>query len=161
MTTDRTELRRLAEAATPGPWQQSRFVDGPMFARMGPAWKATRTAEESTMVRGAGIVGDPRCNPVGAIRSDEDRALALAAVNALPALLDELDALRAVRDAAAGYLASLAGQGHPTDPHDRVLHEVGKHGLLCAGTPDEDCSACAGQQYGSEDALRAALEAAR
>lgn len=71
MTTDTDELRRLLEAATPGPWDLA-GTDGMGFA--------VHRGEHETV----------------ALYCDrDDAALIAAAVNALPGLLDENAALRA------------------------------------------------------------------
>ena len=73
LTPDLAELRRLAEAATPGPWA----------ARYGVSWEARVCAT-------TGSLAD--------VNSTANAELIVAAVNALPALLDaaaERDALAA------------------------------------------------------------------
>lgn len=90
------DLRALLDAATPGPWQRSAFVDGPRFDHMDWEWKEARQAEERYIVRGAGRIGTPECNQVLVARDTQDAALIVAAVNALPALLDVVEAARAV-----------------------------------------------------------------
>jgi hypothetical protein len=87
-------LRALLAEATPGPWQQSHFLDQRAYAHMPESWKAERRAEEALLIRPA----DPLGNAVAGARLDSNRALIAAAVNALPALLD-------VAEAARDYLA--------------------------------------------------------
>ena len=90
------ELRKLAEAATPGPWQQSRFVDSPHYSHMGQLWKESRIAEEAMMLRGPGRIGSPECNPVASVPDPDTRAyIAAASPDVILALLDERDKLRA------------------------------------------------------------------
>ena len=71
-TPDVTELRRLAEAATPGPWE----------ARYGVSWEARVCAT-------TGSLAD--------VNSTANAELIAAAVNALPALLDAAAAVCEVR----------------------------------------------------------------
>jgi hypothetical protein len=47
-----------------GPWQRSRFVDGPKYRDMPAAWKELRGYEEELTIRGPGVVGTPGCNAV-------------------------------------------------------------------------------------------------
>ncbi len=76
-------LRELSDAATPGPWVESRFRDSPQYAHMGEAWKDEKRREEGKLIRGGG-----RMNPVAmALQSDEDKALIVAAVNYIRSLL--------------------------------------------------------------------------
>lgn len=87
-------LRRLHEAATPGPWRGDR-LDGTVKYQIlgGPE------GDEEVSV----CSGDNGNNALGGpygFHSDHDEALVMALRNALPALLDELEALRRVRDAA-------------------------------------------------------------
>lgn len=65
-------LRALVAKATPGPWEQD---------------------DESTICSNDGMIAVP-CEFFGVEQQDENIALIVAAVNALPALLDELDAAR-------------------------------------------------------------------
>jgi hypothetical protein len=69
---DIDELRELLAKASPVPYSEQGDCSGKM------------TATDSEGVYG-----------VGKIYADDDRALVLEAINALPALLDELEALRA------------------------------------------------------------------
>lgn len=50
-------LAELSKAATPGPWVQSWFVDGPQYAHMSGPWKDARRAEEVRLVRAIGPKG--------------------------------------------------------------------------------------------------------
>lgn len=87
--TDTNELRKLLEKATPRPWAVSHGDE---------SWEVVQTKPDGTPDFGArrkafddGSAGGeygPSCNTV-------TRDLIVAAVNALPAMLDELDALRA------------------------------------------------------------------
>lgn len=91
------ELRRLCEAATPGPWE-SRFRDGD-FALTGPAteWVV--------------LFPSPQTSGFGIIAYDERRAnqrFIAASRTALPALLDALEAERArVKEMEAGLKETL------------------------------------------------------
>ena len=87
--TDTNELRKLLAAATPTPWAVSHGDE---------SWEVVQTKPDGTPDFGArrtafddGSAGGeygPSCNTL-------TRDLIVAAVNALPSLLDELDALRA------------------------------------------------------------------
>ena len=70
---NRTELRKLAKAATPGPWWQE-WVDG-------DEWFAVYGQPMGNFV----------CPEVCTTDDADDTNLLVAAVNALPGLLDELD----------------------------------------------------------------------
>ena len=86
----REELRRLHEAATPEPWHA--HPDGEVFDA--PAWAVV-------CAMNARYAADPNhepepgdadgSEPLGLMERDEDRAIAVAARNALPHLLDALD----------------------------------------------------------------------
>lgn len=72
--TDRTELRRLLELATPGPWEAN-------------------TSEATMDDRSGWRIGHPRRpQAFSAVMRAADAQLIAAAVNALPDLLDQLDA---------------------------------------------------------------------
>ena len=79
-TPDLAELRRLAEAATPGPWR-TEYLMG--------AGNDLLTA----IVAGRTTPDDLRV--IGSTLAERDGKFIAAAVNALPALLDDADALRA------------------------------------------------------------------
>ena len=79
-TPDVAELRRLAEAATPGPWR-TEYLMG--------AGNDLLTA----IVAGRATPDDLRV--IGSTLAERDGKFIVAAVNALPALLDDADALRA------------------------------------------------------------------
>lgn len=91
MTEDRAavdlgELRRLLEAATPGPWtERGRDVDHDKFVADG---------KNPADVCGLGceVEGPPEAWHRGQFERHADAALIVAAVNALPSLLDALDA---------------------------------------------------------------------
>ena len=79
--TDRTELRRLLDEATPGPWA---LYDG---------WLHEGRAHVARIGNAAGNgIGAPATDMAGEIADFE---LIAAAVNALPGLLDQLDAAEA------------------------------------------------------------------
>ena len=80
------ELRRLAEAATPGPWEAFGAVDG----RRGERWLGVTTDMRATESARAGDV-------FAAQNCTRQDALFIAAANpaAVLALLDDADALRA------------------------------------------------------------------
>ena len=79
-TPDLAELRRLAEAATPGPWR-TEYLMG--------AGNDLLTA----IIAGRATPDDLRV--IGSTLAERDGKFIVAAVNALPALLDDADALRA------------------------------------------------------------------
>ena len=79
-TPDVAELRRLAEAATPGPWR-TEYLMG--------AGNDLLTA----IIAGRATPDDLRV--IGSTLAERDGQFIVAAVNALPALLDDADALRA------------------------------------------------------------------
>ena len=90
--TDRTELRRLLEEATPRPWEAIIFDSG----------HSKFEFEASVCTQD---VGDSICRMDGLLRTADneryrtdgslDALLIAAAVNALPSLLDQLDAAEA------------------------------------------------------------------
>ena len=84
--TDVAELRRLAEAATPGPWEAFGAVDG----RRGERWLGVTTDMRATESARAGDV-------FAAQDCTRQDALFIAAANpaAVLGLLDDADALRA------------------------------------------------------------------
>ncbi len=83
MTTDLAALRALLATASPTPW----------------VWHGQNSLDGEYCLDGNEecVIGRRWSGGVGytAIDSDEDRALIVALVNAAPALLDEIDALRA------------------------------------------------------------------
>ena len=85
-TPDMAELRRLAEAATPGPWEAFGAVDG----RRGERWLGVTTDMRAIESARAGDV-------FAAQNCTRQDALFIAAANpaAVLALLDDADALRA------------------------------------------------------------------
>ncbi len=80
------QLRRLREAATPGEWYLSE-LDG--------AWAASVSSPLLEAIAGSlGRGGGPE-RPIGECdMSHEDEAYALAAVNAVPVLIEEIERLR-------------------------------------------------------------------
>ena len=86
--TDTNELRKLLDAATPGPWRV-RFT-GYNDAWLVVGWNARRETFDHQAFDDGSAWGtyNQSC-------TDPTRDLIVAAVNALPALLDELDRLRA------------------------------------------------------------------
>ena len=91
-------LREKAEAATPGPWQESRFVDKRQYAHMGADWHLARAEEEARVVRGPGVVGSPECNQIAVAQYAEDRAyIAAADPQTIIALLDVVEAAKEVQ----------------------------------------------------------------
>jgi hypothetical protein len=78
MTVDTKELRRLLAEATPGPWSRT---------KSGDAHWLREVRDEN----GGGIAF---CGHGDVTRAHSDSLLIMSAINALPELLDELDALR-------------------------------------------------------------------
>ena len=131
-------LRALLGEATPGPWvvqttgdndRPRVFIDTHAYAE-GPEPVVAETYP----------LGRP------------DAALIAGALNALPALLAVVEAVRA-------YWTSLTSDAHPGIPHDRDLHTAALHDTTCLGMNTDDCAACAGQQYGTAEVLTTALAA--
>lgn len=89
------DLRALTAAATPGPWN----ADG-LTLRPGTIW-------------------DTKGDDIARAWSQADANLIVAAVNALPALLDEIDRLRAVAGLAEEALAATGD--HHTLPNGYCL----------------------------------------
>ena len=79
------ELRLLLEAATPGPWEQGsampRMIGHASHDALQSWWLVARLAKVERRKRGKGV---------------DDAALIVAAVNALPALLEAAEALKAL-----------------------------------------------------------------
>lgn len=101
---DVTRLRALREAATPGPWRVTPARTGPR----GGLHPAFIDAPRNGWVNGITFVtiGDSTNDDATAVaQMSADAALIVEAVNALPALLAEIEALRRVRDAAAADMA--------------------------------------------------------
>lgn len=96
------ELRRLLAEATPGPWTKVTFGNASTAKVAGwMAHSAYATAREAGVpMTDLTEIGSPRGTVVGYTgngpHSSENGDLIVAAVNALPALLDRLDALEAV-----------------------------------------------------------------
>ena len=86
------EIRARCDAATPGPWQRSYYVD--KHKGISDAEKASRIKDEHMIVRGPGIVGDGYCNPVlgFSYAHDADIEFIAYARQAVPDLLDALEA---------------------------------------------------------------------
>jgi hypothetical protein len=98
--TDTAKLRELLAKATPGPWKTiqaakpngaEQSIDCGIFA-----------GRDDLLAETFEIVGylDGKGSPYKKLPSEVNAALIVAAVNALPALLDEIDKLRAAVDAA-------------------------------------------------------------
>jgi hypothetical protein len=71
-------------------------------------------------------------------------------------MTDLATAARAVLRAVDAYRDAVNGAGHPGTPHDDVLWPGGSIRDYV-----DDCSACGGAQYGTEDALNRAYGALR
>ena len=79
--TDRTELRRMLDGATPRPWEWTTDLD----ALLGGEEGEYRVIDTALALRSYYVLRV----------ASEDAALIAAAVNALPGLLDQLDAAEA------------------------------------------------------------------
>jgi hypothetical protein len=94
-------MRARAAAATPGPWQRSRFVELPQYKHWTEEQKAKARAIEAQTIRGPGHIGSPYCNVVivfqGVIREADKSFIARedvpAAAAAIEALVAEVKAL--------------------------------------------------------------------
>lgn len=141
-----TGLRRLSNAATAAPWTDAGDgdVEGP---NGGAVAHVACHASMHTMLR--------RLEDY----SRADAALIAAARNALPGLLDDLAALRRVREAAEAVVASLDRCEDCDAPATHAYNRETHDGPTC----DEHAKPCCGP-FGHAAALRsltAALEAAR
>lgn len=118
MIPDIAELRRLLAEATPGPWHAGVRK---LFA---------------------GALGREPLREIGSIGADADRDLIVAAINALPALLDEVERLRADQtgDATSYYRCLAIALGAKPEQMrsglDRALYEK-HHGALADAGLDE------------------------
>lgn len=114
-TVEIEELRRLEAAAPPGEWE---LWDSNSWRRIGIRGGG-RTAIEPTIHLKDGM-SDLHAKP-------ETLRLAVAARNALPRLLDEIERLRAERDDLNGYVANLnkmlPGEGATAVKIDRLRAE--------------------------------------
>lgn len=99
MTTDHANLRALLAAAIPGPWRVGRQDGAPRdhLVDMGdppkaPYFRMHKGIPKSDIMRGAPAFGIVESDDEPAEKIAATAALIVAAVNALPALLDEADA---------------------------------------------------------------------
>ena len=131
------ELRRLAEAATPGPWEAFGAVDG----RRGERWLGVTTDMRATESARAGDV-------FAAQNCTRQDALFIAAANpaAVLALLDDADALRAelahmteARDNARAEVERLTAKVERVRAMHRPAYNDAARSPLCP-----DCAAKAG-----------------
>jgi hypothetical protein len=101
---DIAELRRLLSEASPGPWE------------------SRRRAHENDLViasEAMPVLAELRSRPTSAkLRTPADAALIAAAVNALPELLDVVEAAQAVRDAVLADDARDPGIGQIVSPRE-------------------------------------------
>ena len=87
------DIRALCEAATPGPWYHSRFVDGLQYRKMSKEWKEQADNEERThVIRGPGVLGKAQGIMVFKFVSPEDKAFVVASRTLVPDLLAALEA---------------------------------------------------------------------
>jgi hypothetical protein len=104
VTVDVAELRRLLAGATPGPWRsRSRAHENDIVigSELMPVIAELRSRETSAM-----------------LRTPADGALIAAAANALPELLDVVEAAQAVRDAIIADDARDPGIGQIASPRE-------------------------------------------
>lgn len=91
---DIVALRELLAKATPGPYKRtSPGVD--CWPGCAPSWRDRRVIQDH-------LKGDKHARVVADTMRAPDAALIVAAVNALPALLDRIEQLERERDAAQG-----------------------------------------------------------
>ena len=103
--TDHAELRRLLDEATPGPWEYLSIGPDDSYRVVAKAWG------------------------VAAACDYKDARLIVAAVNAIPALLDELDRLQATLAGVRALPGEWRNQEVP-DTASAVAHNYAKR--LCA-----------------------------
>ena len=88
------EIRALCDAATPGPWLRSRFVDSSHYRKMSKEWKQEADKEERThVIRGAGQLGTTA--QIIMVFKDvcaEDKAFIEASRTLVPEMLSALEA---------------------------------------------------------------------
>lgn len=106
MTTDTDALRALIAGATPGPWAVATGTDGTRPFAI--------NAERGGIVNWGGIARRNSEGPANA-------ALIAAAVNALPGLLDELDALRVDAERWRWFVAN---RGMPDEMADGIMMDT-------------------------------------
>ena len=130
-TPDLAELRRLAEAATPGPWEAFGAVDG----RRGERWLGVTTDMRATEAARAGDV-------FAAQNCTRQDALFIAAANpaAVLALLAERDALAAAAERARVLATEWATQ--PTDYDEDTEQQIEDGNAIVRAldaTPETGC----------------------
>ena len=118
--TDRTELRRLLDEATPGPWE-------------------AKTSEATMNDRSGWRIGHPR-RPQAffAVMRAADAQLIAAAVSALP-LLDKLGIAEAHRDSLAAFLVEAQREKLAIVEAVRKLHREVEIEVLGPDCADETC----------------------
>lgn len=158
--TDRTELRRLAEAATPGPWRKRWYGSGGYEGREGV-----------TVVTNTGTVNCDEIAYLGRGDHDEDTAhrsrngafIAAASPDVVLGLLDEIDHADATMDRMVEECLNDSVKSQAWD--DRVkladaiaerdqLREDAKHALVIVGNVGREL----GQTQHERDQLRAEIE---
>jgi len=96
--TDTQKLRELLAKATPGPWEGHglpyRGMDDPVITSQGGMYICQLTYDQQSITQEHDV--------------DADAALIVAAINALPELLNEVEMLRAERDRMREALARIA-----------------------------------------------------
>lgn len=83
------QLRELLARGTPRPWQPSRFVDSPRYAKMPDVEKRAHDARERRTVREPGALGSPGCNAILTATTEADAELVAAAVNLVDRIIDD------------------------------------------------------------------------
>lgn len=132
-----TAIQARLDAATPGPWQRSRFVDGPSHRGRSQEWKADADRRErESVIRGPGVVGNPDCNVVMVFARvrPEDMDLIVHAPRDLRDLLAKLRATDALLMRAVEERDRLAAA-----ERERNLRPFGGHTQECAEAYTMDC----------------------
>ena len=120
-TVDTKALRALLEKATPGDWRISDEDSGRYIFPM--VWKGQRNTNDLALIARfspwAGASQDDRKAVMAEAKANAELAVAL--VNAAPALLDELDALRRKRET---YLDCILAEAQCCGCTDRILARI-------------------------------------
>jgi len=85
-----SEQKKIIEAATPGPWQQSRFAPQ-TNQEMSKELRVIYELSEARVIRGPGVIGTPECNVVmrlDYVTNEADQQFIIEARTAYSELLD-------------------------------------------------------------------------
>ena len=138
---ERSRLRALCEAATPGPWWTYEPASGGVGVCSGASTDPRRLLMRST---------------AGAQRPDDDAAFAAAARTALPALLDALDAAEARATTAERERDAAVARIDDIDARRVRLEEIRLTAKEILGATDHEGLCDASRRVvGERDALRA------